>query len=141
MEKPLSRSRAQELRWEKVRSHPELDIVRRQKISSTIRAANRRGPSASGWRGGRGYTREGYVYVWSPDHPRANCHGRVLEHRLVMEKLLGRFLEPWEVVHHKNKVRDDNRPDNLELLTWSDHSKFVPQFVKSLWPDGLYQME
>ena len=66
---------------------------------------------------GRYVMRHGYVVMHVPDHPDAHAKGYVLEHRLVMEHMLGRRLERWENVHHVNGIRSDNRPENLELWT------------------------
>ena len=54
-----------------------------------------------------------------PDHPNAYKNGTVLEHTVVMAEMLGRPLAPGENVHHKNGLRSDNRPENLEL--WITH--------------------
>lgn len=64
-----------------------------------------------------GSTRDGYVLVVAPDnHPHARQDGSILEHRLVMEGVVGRYLEEWEIVHHKDGNRQNNLPQNLELL-------------------------
>lgn len=65
--------------------------------------------------GGRTVDKSGYVLVLCPGHPYANFHGYVREHRLVIEQIIGRYLQPGEVVHHRNGIKDDNRPENLHL--------------------------
>ena len=54
-----------------------------------------------------------------PSHPNTRKDGWILEHVVVMSEMLGRPLLPGENVHHKNGVRDDNRPENLELWVTS----------------------
>lgn len=73
---------------------------------------------------GYGHTKthnRGYVLVYVPHHPNAHKDGYVMYHTVVMERAIGRYLTPDEVVHHINHNRADNRIENLQLMTKKQH--------------------
>lgn len=65
-------------------------------------------------KGHRIITKDGYVKLWEPTHPRSSG-GYVFEHILIVEKALGRHLQGAEEVHHVNEMKGDNRNNNLVL--------------------------
>ncbi len=79
------------------------------------------------WRGGREMAGK-YIAVYAPGHPYAH-KGKVREHRLVMEKHLGRILRPDEIVHHLNGDHTDNRLENLMVTNRKDHPSMHKTFV------------
>lgn len=96
----------------------------------------RRGEKCSQWKGGRNKRLDGYIRVtlqekdsafypmcWS-NNKRGNTYN-VLEHRLVMAKYLGRCLLYTERVHHLNGIGDDNRIENLQLLSAQKYHKIL----------------
>ena len=85
-----------------------------------------RGENHPNWKGGRVKHSEGYIEVKVAESDfffsMASSTGYVAEHRLVMAKSLQRCLLPWEIVHHKNGDRTDNRLENLQLISQASHN-------------------
>lgn len=71
------------------------------------------------------YDVDGYIAYYIPEHHLANKSGKVYEHMIAAEEMLGRKLNNGEVVHHKDKNRHNNSFDNLMVFkTISDHSAY-----------------
>ena len=110
MRLPIARNLCQ-LHYQRWRKGKPLDTPTHQK----------NGSSNPNWRGGqRTDKRDGRAHIYVPEHPHAS-HGVVYRYRLVMEKHLGRYLLPTEVVHHKNGDCTDDHLENLEVITQSKH--------------------
>jgi hypothetical protein len=87
-----------------------------------------KGEQSTSWRGGQTTTCRGYVGIYAPSHPRATDNNLyVFEHILVVEECLGRYLENSEQVHHLNRIKSDNRSDNLILCASGAHHSLLHQ--------------
>lgn len=80
------------------------------------------------WKGGIKHG-DGYILLRMQDHPMAQKDGYVREHRLIMANTIGRNLYQWEIVHHINGIKNDNRIENLELLPDMKHHNLQTQKV------------
>lgn len=100
-----------------------------------------KGQKNSSWKSDKKITKYGYISVRSLDHPFRDKADMVLEHRLVAEKYLlnnknsiivdgEKYLSPEYVVHHKNFDRTDNRPENLIVMTKSEHQSLHAKLNK-----------
>ena len=117
-------------RWVLLRHNAPLNL-RCHGCSNKLKRPHRKhvwmqGDKNSNWRGGRSLTKDGYIRVLTQPanffYPMAN-HSYVLEHRLVMARHLGRCLQDWELVHHLNGIKTDNRLANLCLTMEQYHDK------------------
>jgi predicted transcriptional regulator len=103
----------------------------RDKVESQVLWRKAKNPN---YQPGRLKTKEGYIEVKQPDHPRANKKGYVREHVLVWEAAYGKLQDGY-VIHHLNGMKDDNRLENLIALPIKSHSQEMR--VKDLFLKAL----
>ena len=76
------------------------------------------------YNGGYSLTPDGYIKMYVGKTKKGHTR-YISEHRIIMEKILGRKLSKQEIVHHINGVPYDNRPENLMLFNNAgDHCNF-----------------
>lgn len=88
-----------------------------------IAIGDRSGMHNANWKKGEVAFTDGRVLIYSPNHPHPNSGAYVFRYRLVVERHLGRYLSPDEIVHHKNNDPSDDRIENLEVMSQSEHAR------------------
>lgn len=93
-----------------------------QGINQTIKNTGEGNPH---WKGGRVKLVNGRIGIYAKGDPRAKISGGtyILEYRLIAEQKIGRMLRDDEIVHHLNSDPTDNSPENLEVMTQSEHAR------------------
>ena len=115
---------------------PKYDNVPRGHVAGVplrfIFRHNAKKEKSTSWKGGKVKNNHGYVKILlAPKHPRADSSGYVLEHILVVEKRIGRFLANAERVHHDNENKSDNSDSNLVLCENTKHHRLLHQQKKA----------
>ena len=101
-----------------------MGLRKSKEISFVNRSESRKGDKGSNWKGGVKKTPKGYMQLLLPQHKRADKMGYVLEHIVVFEKNTGIEVPEGCCIHHINGRKDDNRIENLCMMTKSAHTKF-----------------
>ena len=102
--------------------HKDIGFSKKVRIKLSKSKLGKKNPQY-GKKRNRRIRRNGYIYLYVKNHPNKTKQGYIAEHRLIMEKKIGRYLKKEEQIHHINGIKDDNRIENLICLTKRKHMK------------------
>lgn len=126
----------QKLFWQNTEYRNHMSEAHKEQHSSPeteFKKGEMSGKNNPNWQGGKYIGTHGYIHIYKPEHPFCDCRGTVRQSHLAMEKKIGRYLIPPEIVHHKGinyplnsiKNKQDDSPENLQLFANnSEHMKF-----------------
>lgn len=93
----------------------------------------RKGELSSNWNGGKGIDGSGYIRLSGhQDHPKSDGYGRVKEHILIAENVLGYYLPEGVEIHHVNGIRSDNRNENLVICEDRNYHRLLHVRTRAL---------
>ena len=102
----------------------EMGFRKTKEIAFLNRSIAHKGDKCNFWKGGKATSTKGYKLVKMPEHHRADSKGYVLEHILIFEKETGIKVPENCCIHHLNGIKNDNRIENLCMMTHSAHTVF-----------------
>ena len=109
-------SRSSKKMWSNKKFKKKMSIIKKELYAKGLTGIyNGFGKNNPNYKGGKVKRADNYIIIYKPKHPFAINKKYVLEHRLIMEKYIGRYLTKKEVVHHINNINNDNRIENLFL--------------------------
>lgn len=114
--------------------------IKRSKIVKEKMSSAKVGKNNPSWKGGRMTVKSGHILILQKSHPFCNTNGRVFEHRLVIEKSIGRYLTKTEHIHHIDCDPSNNEISNLVITSNSENSKAhgsLNYLVKKLIEDDI----
>ena len=120
----------------KARNRGKLSDEHREKVIKSLRfGTNAIGDKNPAWKGGT-YIHGGYVMIRMPNHPKAYANGYIKRAVIVAENKIGRNLESYEVTHHINGNKSDDRPENIEVIHSVVHNSIT---AKERWIRGDFK--
>jgi len=102
----------------------KIGLRKSKEITFINRSIAKSGENCNFWKGGKAKTTKGYNLVKMPGHHRADSKGYVLEHILIFEKETGIKIPENCCIHHLNGIKNDNRIENLCMMTHAAHTAF-----------------